>query len=486
MESTLKNKVMHGLFWKILEQSGSQGIQFVIALLLARLMTPEEYGTISLIMIFITVANTFVQAGFATALIQRESIDDEDYSSVFWISLLIASVCYAGLFASARSIAVFYRTPVLETLVKQMGIVLFPGAVISVQTAYVARKLQFRRLFMATMAAVIVSGIAAVWIALQGQGVFAMATQQILLYFVLMAGLFLLIPWRPGWKFSTEKVCALFSFGWKILVSGLIDTLWQNIYGLVIGKQYSGAELGAYSRGEQFPKIIAANLSQAIQSVMLPAFSRNQTDREGLRKMAKRSVQTATFVIFPMMAGLAAVSVPLVRLLLTERWLPAVPYLVVMCIIYAVYPLHIINLQIINALGRSDLFLRLELIKKSIGAAVLVLSLPLGIGIMLILKAADELLCTWINAWPNDRMIGYGPWHQYRDILPTMSCSLLMGSSVWWIGTFMTEITPAVTLLIQVCTGVVIYGILSLLFNYDVLKYTFSLIGIHIPMLRRR
>ena len=471
--SNIKSKVLRGLFWKIMEQCGSQGIQFVVALVLARLMTPEEYGTISLITIFIAIANTFVQSGFATALVQGKDIEEEDYSSVFWMSMLLGLMCYSVLYLAAPWIAGYYDAPVLRVLVRVMGIVLFPGGVVSIQTAYVARNLRFRQLFQSTMISVIISGAVSIVLAVQGFGVWAMAAQQIVYYFSLMAVMLVTVKWYPRILFRRSRLKRLFSFGWKILASGLIDAVWQNIYGLIIGKKYSSADLGAYNRGEQFPKIIATNLSTAIQSVMLPAYSKEQDDPETLRRMASRSIRLSAFVIFPMMAGLAAVAKGLVILLLTEKWMVAAPYLVLLAVSYAVYPIHIINLQVINAMGRSDLFLKLEIIKKAIGVVILFLSISLGIWPMLILKVFDEYLCTVINAYPNKKLIGYGPMSQWKEVLPTLIISVIMGIGVW--GIQFIDMPALITLIVQMIAGTGIYLLLSVMFNREPLQYIFGL-----------
>ena len=316
-----EESVAGGLFWKLLELLGAQGIQFVVALLLARLMTPAEYGTIGLIMIFITLANVFVQSGFATALIQAERVEEADFSSVFWISLAVSVPVYGLLVLAAPFIAAYYETPVLQPLLTAMGLVLFPGAVISVQTAYVARNLQFRKLFEATMVAVILSGAVAIVMAQRGYGVFAMAAQQLVYHVALMLGLFVAVSFRPRGGIALNRVERLFSFGWKILLSGLLDTLWNNLYGLLIGKYYSKTALGGYNRAEQFPKLITSNLSAAMQSVLLPTYARHQGEKESLRELLSRSLRLSAFVIFPMMAGMAAVGTSLIRTLLTEDWL---------------------------------------------------------------------------------------------------------------------------------------------------------------------
>lgn len=474
MGENLKKKVIGGLFWKLMEQAGAQGIQFVIALVLARLMSYEEYGTLALITVFITIANTFVQSGFATSLIQKQTIREEDYSSVFWMTMGLSVLVYLLLYAGAPAIADLYSTPVLTPLVRAMGFVLFPGAVISIQSAYISRNMKFRAMFEATILAVVISGAIAIGMAFRGYGVWAMAAQQLLYYFSLMLILFFRISWRPTMVFRLHRVKSLFRFGWKILLSGLIDTIWMNLYGLIIGKRYSQAELGAYSRGEQFPKLITSNLSAAIQSVMLPAYARNQDNPEALRRMCRRSIQFSAFLVFPMMAGLIAVSYPLVELLLTKSWLRSVPYLCIMCLGYAVWPLHVINLQLMNAMGRSELFLKLEIIKKALGILILVLSLPFGVMTMLLLKVADEYLCTIINAWPNRKLIQYGPLRQWYDVLPSAFCSAVMGILVWQLQRL--GLGLILTLLLQMGTGVLLYALLSWLFNRACFDYVCGLL----------
>ena len=277
-ETGMKNKVASGLFWKLLENGGAQGIQFVIAILLARLLTPAEYGVVGIIMIFITIANVFVQSGFSTALVQKKQADEVDFSSVCYFELAASVVFYALLYLAAPAIAEFYAIPVLKPIVRVLGIVLFPGAVISVQTAYVSRNMEFRGLFFSTLAASAVSGVISIFMAYRGFGVWAMVWQQISYYISLMVVLFLTVSWKPGLCFGFDRIRTMFAFGWKLLCASLLDTVFNNLYGLLIGKIYNEELLGSYNRGEQFPKLIATNLGAAIQAVLLPAFSACQDD----------------------------------------------------------------------------------------------------------------------------------------------------------------------------------------------------------------
>ena len=465
-----EGSVSGGLFWKLLELLGTQGVQFLTALLLARLMTPEEYGTVGLILIFIMTANTFVQSGFATALVRAESVRGDDYVSVLRVSLLAAVPVYGLLFAGAPYVSAFYGMPVLTPLLRVMGTVLFPGAVISVQTAYVARNFLFRKLFLANLSAVLLSGVSAVAMAAAGRGVWAMAAQQLLYYAILMTALFIVLRWVPSGSFSMSRVGTLFRFGWKILVSGLIDTIWMNLYGLLIGKRYSAADLGGYSRAEQFPKVITSNLASALQSVLLPAYARHQKEPEAVKALLKQSIRYSAFCIFPMMAGLAGTAELLVKVLLTDQWLFSVPYLRILCLCYAFWPVHVTNLQVLSALGRSDLFLKLEIVKKLLGAGILLFSLRYGIVGLLLWKAADEFLCTFINAMPVEKLIGYGILEQYRDMLPSAAASALMGFLVFRLGTALQGSGPVPALLLQIAAGILLYILFSLLVNRTLLK----------------
>lgn len=450
-----KNKVLNGLFWKIMENGGSQGIQFIISILLARLLSPEEYGIINLVLIFITIANVIVQNGFGTALIQKQQADDRDYSSVFYVNLLTAAIIYTLLFFNAPLISRFYTNPGLTAIIRVLALVLFPGAVISVQTAYISRQMQFKGLCISTVAAAIASGTAGVVMAGAGFGVWALAGQQLLYYLTLAMVLFFTIPWRPKRLFAAERVKSMFQFGWKLLCASLIDTLFMNLYGLVVGKIYDDNTLGIYSRGEQFPKLIVTNLGTAIQSVMLPALSAHQTHPEQVRHMLQRAIKVSVFLVFPMMAGLAASADNLILVLLGQKWMRCVPFLQISCLAYAVWPMDIANLQALNALGRSDVFLKLEILKKMVGVVILLLSLRCGPLAFITWKAGGDFICTFINAWPNHRLLSYSVGRLWRDILPALLSSGVMGIAVYMAGKFLPP--GLLGLMGQIALGVLLY-----------------------------
>lgn len=467
--SNMKTKVLSGLFWKVVENGGAQGVQFIIALILARILGPKEYGTVGLITIFILIANVFIQSGFQTALIQKKDVEEVDFSSVFYLSLAVAAVLYLVLYAAAPWIGRFYEEPVLVPLVRVLAVTLFFGAVISTQNAVIARKLEFKKLCIGSLAAACGSGFIGVAAAYQGMGVWALVFQQLTNNFILMLVLWVLVPWRPGRMFSLRRLRTLFSYGWKLLCSSLLDTVYNNVYGLVIGKIYNKTALGYYNRGNQFPQLIVNNLGTSIQAVMLPAFSASQEDRVRVKSMVRRAIVTSSYLVFPMMAGLIAVARPFITIVLTDQWLPCVPFLQIMCVAYACWPIHIANLQAINALGRSDIFLKLEIIKKIIGIAALIAGIPFGIYVMVGLKAVTDLIGTFINSYPNKKLLDYSFLEQWRDVIPSLLVAGVMGVTVYSFQFFVTNVW--ILLFLQIIAGILIYGGLSWLFKLESFLY---------------
>lgn len=475
-DTEMKQKVVKGLFWKLLENGGAQGVQFVMAIILARLLTPSEYGVVGIIMIFITIANVFVQNGFSTALIQKKQADQEDFSSVCWFELAAAVVMYAVLWAAAGPIAEFYKIEVLKPIVRILAFVLFPGAVISVQTAYVSRNLEFRGLFLSTLAASAVSGVISIWMAYSGWGVWAMVGQQMSYYVALMTALFVTVSWKPRLCLSMKRIGEMFSFGWKLLCASLLDTIFNNLYGLLIGKIYNEELLGSYNRGEQFPKLIASNLGAAIQAVLLPAFSARQDDISQVRQMVRRAIRLSSFVVLPMLLGLFGVADTLVLALLGESWLICVPFLRIMCVSYCFWPIHITNLQAINALGRSDVFLKLEIVKKLLSLAALLIGMRYSVYVMVGLKAFQDFLCTFVNAAPNSRLLKYSIFHQWMDVMPSAVLAAVMCASVMAAGVFLGGVSVWIRLLLQIIWGAAVYALLAWILKMESFSYLCNMI----------
>ena len=468
-EANLKTTVLTSLIWKFLERAGVSGVQTVIQIVLARILLPEDYGIIALIAVFIAIAQIFVTSGLNTALIQKKEVDDTDYSSVFFLSLIIAAVCYAVIFITSPLIAAFYGNEIITPVLRVLGITLFFGAFNSIQNAVITRTFTFKNLFISSLGAVIISGIVGIVMALLGYGVWALVGQQLVSYIALCAIMWITVDWRPKLLFSLTRVKTLFSFGWKLLVSAQIDTIYRNISTLVIGKLYPTSMLGYYSQGKQYPEVLVSNLDSSIQAVMLPAYAKNQDDKETVKQIMRRALTTSSFLVLPVMAGLAAVAEPLVILLLTEKWIMAVPFLQIFCCVYAMWPIHTVNLQAINGIGRSDVFLKLEIIKKAVGVIALAITIPMGIYAMAIGMIFTGIISTFINAYPNKKLLDYSPLEQWKDIMPALLISLVMFAIVYLVT--LLPLPCWAMLLIQIPLGVVIYFGLARLFKLESLDY---------------
>lgn len=469
-----KNTVVASLVWKFLERGGVQGVQFVLSIVLARLVSPDDYGVIALVLVFIQIATVFVQSGFNTALIQKKDADEEDFSSIFYLSLFVALLCYWGLFLAAPAIADFYNQEILCPVIRVVSFTLFFGAVNSVQSAYVAKTMQFKRFFYSSMGAVLGSGVVGAVLAYQGFGVWALVAQQLVKDVLVCLILWFTVRWRPRVLFSMARVRGLFGFGWKLLCSALLDTVFRNSYNLIVGRIYDSQLLGFFNRGHQFPQVIATNLDGSIQSVMLPTLSAHNDDVREVKRITRRSISTSAYLLMPCMFGLAAVAEPLVKVLLTDKWLPCVPFLQLACISYSLYPINTANLTGINALGRSDIFLKLEIIKKVVTVVNLVVTIPLGIYAMAIGQVITGFISTFINAYPNKRLMGYSYIEQWKDIFPGFAVSILMGCIVF---TFQLLPLPAIIcLVVQILVGIIIYVGFSMLFKIESFSYLLSTI----------
>lgn len=456
-----KKSVGSALAWKCLERFGVQGTQFVLQLILARLLDPEHYGVLSLMVIFTTLANVFIQRGFNTALIQNKDVTEADYSAVFWVTMGVSTLLYVLLYAAAPMIAQFYDMPDLVRPFRVLCLVLFPGALNSIQLAKVSRELDFKKVFRSNIAAIVISGVAGIVLAFYGAGLWALVAQYLLNVSVACVVMWFSVKWRPRAVCSLARIKVLFAYGWKLLVSGLLDTLYQDIRSLVIGIKYDSGTLGYYNRGKQFPQFIINSVNSAVQSVLLPAMSAKQDESAKVKAMMRNSIMLSAYVIFPMMAGLAAVAEPLVRLILTEKWVPCVPYMQIYCFTLAFYPVHSCNLQAINAMGRSDIYLKLEIFKKVQGIALLAIAVfcfdsPIAIAMTGIYSTCINCV---VNAFPNSKLIGYSYLEQVRDFLPSLLSSLLMCGCV--LAVELLGLPDLVTLLVQIVTGVVVYLTIS-------------------------
>jgi len=464
-----KLNVVKSLLWKLLERGGTQGIQFVIQIILARLLAPEQFGTIAIVMVFISLAQVFVQSGFNTALIQKKDADDEDFSSVFFLSLTVAVILYIMIFIFSPFVARFYKDPILVPVLRVLSLTLFAGAVNSIQNAYISRNLLFKKLFKSSLGAILISGILGIIAAYGGLGIWALVIQQLANQVSITIIMWYTVRWRPKPIFSVSKVKKLFTFGWKLLLSSLINVLYMDLRTLIIGRIYSPSILGYYNRGQQFPKVIVSNIDGSIQSVMLPTLSSQQNNRKKAKKIMRRAIVSSSFLVFPLMIGMAVVAEPLVSIVLTDKWLPAVPYMQIFCFSYALMPIHTANLQAINAMGRSDIFLKLEVIKKAIGLIILGFSLPFGVYAIALGQAVSGVISSFINAYPNKRLLDYSYKEQWIDIMPSLLVSITMGIVVYSMNIFMLPASQLIVL--QVVVGIIAYIVLAKIFRIESYSY---------------
>lgn len=467
-----KDKIIYSLIWKFLERGGTQVVQFIIQVVLARLLMPEDYGIIAIVMIFISIANVFVQNGFNTALIQKKMIDNIDLSSVFFLNLFVALILYIIIFFVSPFIAKFYDLPIITNVFRILSLTLFFGAINSIQQAIVARKLQFKRYFLSSLVGIIISAFVGIVLAYNNYGVWSLVFQQLSNTLIITIVLWFTVKWRPNLSFSITRVKSLFSFGWKILCSSLIDTIYNNIYDLVIGKKYSSKDLAFYNKGKQFPSVIIQNMNSSISSVMLPVFSKQQDNKDKLKKLMRRSIVTSSYIVFPISIGLIVVAKPLIITVLTEKWINAVVFLQLLAMNYAFWPIHTSNLQAINSLGKSDIYLKLEIIKKILGIIILIITIPMGLIPMAIGQIVTGIISTFINAYPNKKLLNYSYFEQIKDILPSLLISIMMGLIISLINLF--NFSNLITLILQVIFGIIIYVILSVIFKLDCFLYLFN------------
>ena len=471
MSESRSRKAASSFAFKLIESVGMQGIAFVVSLLLARLLTPGDYGVLTMLTVFIAVSQVFVQSGLNTALIQKKDVDECDTSSVFWVSLGIAAALYALLFAASPFIAAYYEMPQLKDALRVLALVLLPGALVSVESAVVARRMAFRKQMLCSLAATVLSGCVGVGMALSGMGYWALVGQQLTNQFALAMLLLIVVRWVPRLMFSWARVKVLIRFGWKLLASSLLDTGYQNLRSAVIGKMFPSDVLGYYNRGKQFPELMMNAVNGSIQSVMLPVLSEQQDDAARMKQMMRRSVMVSSFLVLPMMAGLAAVAQPLIHLLLTEKWLPCVPFLQIICIDFAFYPIHTANLQAINAMGRSDVMLKLEVIKKTYGLVILAVTALVFRSVYAIAWGAvvSTLLSAVVNASPNKKLLDYGYLEQMKDVLPSVAMALIMFAAVSLLGRL--SLSPLPMLVVQIAAGVAVYGGMALIFRPESARY---------------
>ncbi|MBS5478150.1 MAG: lipopolysaccharide biosynthesis protein [Coriobacteriia bacterium] len=465
MAGVSRHTVVTSLIWKFLERGSAQIVSFVVSLVLARLLGPTDYGVVSLVLVFTAIALVFVQGGFNTALIQKNSVDERDYSSVLVFSLGMSLVIYLVLFLVAPVVADFYGNPEVCQILRVMALVLLPGAYNSVQVAYAEKTFQFRKLFVANLATAVCSGAAGVALAFAGAGVWALVAQQLGNQLFVCIVLTFTLHWWPKLGFSFDAVKGLFAFGANVLAGDLLVQIFLNLRTLIVGRVFDAATLGLFNRGHQFPAAVMQAVTGSMQEVMLPTFSGVQDDSGRVLSIARRSVRASCFAIFPLMFGLAACAVPLVELLLGESWADCVPYLQVFAVSYCFQPIQIVTAQAMRGLGDSRTTLRLEVVRKAAELGLMFCSIPLGpVALATSSVVAGAVSCA-VALIPNVRVLGYSLRNQFCDLARPLAGSAAMAACVLGLG--LLPLPDIVMLALQVAVGVAVYAALMALMRDD-------------------
>ena len=466
------NKVIKNFFWRFAERCGAQGVTFIVSIVLARVLDPSVYGTVALVTVFTTIMQVFVDSGMGNALIQKKDADDLDFSSVFYFNMTVCSVLYLMMFVAAPFIAAFYDMPELTPVVRVLSLIIIISGVKNVQQAYVSRNMLFKRFFFSTLGGTIGAAVIGIVMAYNGFGVWALVVQMLFNAAVDTTILWITVKWRPKRMFSLQRLKGLFSYGWKLLVSSLLDTVYNDLRQLIIGKLYSSSDLAQYNQGKKFPHLMVTNINTSVDSVLLPTMSKAQDDTKVVRSMTRRAIKTSTYIMMPFMIGLAVCAEPLVSLILTDKWLPCVFFLRIFCFTYAFYPIHTANLNAIKAMGRSDLFLKLEIIKKIVGVIAIVSTMFISVKAMACSLLVTSILSQIINSVPNKKLMDYSYIQQFKDMLPQIGLSILMGIIVYSVQ--LIGLSSLLTLFIQIIVGVSVYVLLSKIFHIETFDYIVS------------
>lgn len=471
----LKAATVSSLLWKLMERGGNAIIQLIVQIVMARLLAPEQFGALAIMLVFVNIGNVIVQSGLNTALVQAKDVQDRDYSTVFWMCASVSLVIYLAIFLAAPSIAAFYALPYLVWPLRGIGLIVVINAYNSIQVAKVTRDLQFRKIFIATISSVVLSAFCGIAAAVSGLGLWALVIQQLMYQLTNCIVLAFEVDWKPCICFDAARAKEFFEFGWRLLASGLLETVYRSLGNLVIGKQFSSVQLGLVSQGEKYPQAVGSMLDGAIQPVMLSAVAHVQDDLAAVKRLVRRALKTSTYLIFPAMTLFAVVAPNLVPALLGEQWRSSVPFLQIYCFVYALLPIHTTNLQALNGMGRSDLFLKLEIIKKSYGLATLLICAFVlkDVKLLVLSYMLTGLISTFVNASPNKKVIGYSYGEQVRDVLPACALSLVSGAFAFAV-TFFAEGSLAVVFG-QIVIFMVVYLVLSALFRVETFTYILSM-----------
>ena len=469
--------IVGGFIWKFGERLIAQGVSFVTSLVLARLLSPDDYGLIAIVLVFINLANVFITSGFATALIQKKDANSTDFSTIFYCSLVCSILIYLVIFLISPVVAVFYRMPQITPVLRVYGLQVPLSVYNSVQVAYVSRHMMFRKVFTSTMISALASAGIGVGMALLGYGVWALVAQSMSLTVVSTLVMAVIVPWHPTKKFSAGAAKTMMKYSSRVLLADLSGTFFGEVRSLIIGRVYTNADLAFYTKGQQLPNLITGNLSTSIMAVLFPAMANKSDNVEQVYNLARRSLRTLSYVLFPTLFGLAAVLRPLVIFLYTDKWVECVPYAQMLCMGYAIGVLGIVPLQTLKAIGRSDVVLGLEIWKKPVYVLLLVVGVNVSVSAVALTMVIYEIYGLIVNMLQMKKYIGYSIGQQLLDILPAF---LLAGGMTILVLAVPAANSEILTILLKVLVGVVVYVIGSIVLNLEPYRYILSILKVRI------
>lgn len=474
MAESLQKKTLSGVIWSFTENFMLQIIQFVIGVFMARILTPGDYGMVGMLSIFMAVSQSLINSGFSNALTRKIDRTEVDFSTVFYFNIVVGVVLYLIIFFSAPLIADFYHTPLLSDLTKVVALPLIFNSLCIVQQARLTIKMDFKTQAKISVTSSIITGVSGLIMAYSGLGVWTLAYSAVIGAVVRCVLMWVLTHWRPLWTYSWKSFRELFSYGSKLLASGLIDTIYTNIYPIIIGRLFSAKELGYYSRANGYAALPSTTLYGMVSRVTFPLLCEIQTDQNRLRDVYRKLLKLFAFVIFPVMLGFIVLARPIIIFTITDRWEACIVYLQILCLVYLFYPIHAINLALLQVIGRSDLFLRLEIIKKVVGLSIIFITFPFGILAMCIGSVCSSLLCLVINTYYTGKLIQVGFLMQMRDLLPTILYALSMALLVYGVSTLVDAYWLKIAL--GLLTGLIYYPVIAYITHSSELSYLLSMI----------
>lgn len=457
--------IVNGVFWKFSERLVAQGVSFVVSLVLARLLMPEDYGAVAVVTIFIEIANVLLTSGLNTALIQKKEITQEETSTIFYCSLILSAVLYVVMFFAAPTIANAYRLPILIPVTRVFALRLPIAAFQSVQSAMISRNMDFKKSFFSTIGGTITSAVVGIVMAMKGYGVWALIAQYLTSTVADTLILSLVVRWVPTRQFSLKKTMPMISYGWKVMVTDLIGTVFNQLSSMIIGVRYTSTDLAYYTKGKQLPQLLRNNIYTTLISVLFPAMAKVGDDMEAIKKVARKSVRLMSYVIFPMMVGLIVTSDALVKVLYTEKWIQMVPFVCVVCLECMISIVPTVTLQTLKAAGYSDIMLKMEFIKKPILLVSILVAMKFGVMAIALTLPLNTLIDMLLNAYFCDRKIGYSLWESIADIFPALALSGVMGIVVWAVR--LLNLATIAELVVQILVGVAVYLLLSAMFKVE-------------------